>query len=119
MPLRYINEVIAIGVAGDSDANVTIKVYYVFGSAPNAYKELDTKTFDFLENEASFELFYKEAILSEEEKHQILIDSQATLQASAKKLNKLMHNHNITAAQRVLYVSGMLLAMQDVVETIG
>ena len=28
--------------------------------------------------------------------------------------NKLMHNHNITAPQRVLYVSGMLLAMQKV-----
>lgn len=25
-----------------------------------------------------------------------------------------MHNHNITAAQRVLYVSGMLLSMQDI-----
>ncbi len=25
-----------------------------------------------------------------------------------------MHNHNITAPQRVLYVSGMLLAMQEI-----
>ena len=30
-----------------------------------------------------------------------------------------MHNHNITAPQRVLYVSGMLLAMQEVVDSDG
>lgn len=114
------HEVIAIGVAGDNEENVSLKVYYVFGSAPNAHKELpNVTTFDFLENEKTFDAFYKEAILSEEEKHQILIDSQATLQSYAKKLNKLMHNHNITAPQRVLYVSGMLLAMQDVVNVNG
>ena len=45
------------------------------------YKELlKTSTFDFLENDDIFDNFYKEAILSEEEKHQILIDSQTTLQ---------------------------------------
>lgn len=114
------HEAVAVGVAGDNEENVTIKVYYVFGSAPNAYKELSkVTTFDFLENESTFETFYKDAILSEEEKHQILIDSQATLQGYAKKLNKLMHNHNITAPQRVLYVSGMLLSMQDIVDCKG
>lgn len=114
------NEAIAVGVAGDNEENVTIKVYYVFGSAPNAYKELsNVTTFDFLGNESTFENFYKDAVLSEEEKHQILIDSQATLQGYAKKLNKLMHNHNITAPQRVLYVSGMLLSMQDIVDSEG
>ncbi|MGT2963928.1 HsdM family class I SAM-dependent methyltransferase [Streptococcus acidominimus] len=113
-------EVIAIGVAGDSEENVTINVYYVFGSAPNAYKKMSgVSTLDFLENKNSFEEFYKEAILTEEEKHQILIDSQAVLQSYAKKLNRLMHNHNITAPQRVLYVSGMLLAMQEVVDKKG
>lgn len=114
------HEAVAVGVAGDNEENVTIKVYYVFGSAPNAYKELSkVTTFDFLENESTFEIFYKAAVLSEEEKHQILIDSQATLQGYAKKLNKLMHNHNITAPQRVLYVSGMLLSMQDIVDSEG
>ncbi|MBF0806253.1 MULTISPECIES: class I SAM-dependent DNA methyltransferase [unclassified Streptococcus] len=114
------SEVIAIGIAGDNAENVAIKVYYVFGSAPNAYKSLDSRTsLDFLETKKSFDVFYKEAILTEEEKHRILIDSQATLQSYAKKLNRLMHNHNITAPQRVLYVSGMLLAMQDVVDKNG
>ncbi|MBC2072002.1 N-6 DNA methylase [Listeria seeligeri] len=109
------NEVIAVGIAGDNADNVTIRVYYVFGSAFNAHKLTETKTLDFLENEKSFEEFYKEATLSEEEKHKILITSQLILQSYAKKLNKLMHNHNVTAPQRVLYVSGMLLAMQDIV----
>lgn len=107
-------EVVAIGVAGDNEENVTLKVYYVFGSGPDSQKAMDDyKSFDFLQNNKTFAEFYKEAVLSEEEKHQILIDSQAKLQSYAAKLNKLMHNHNITAPQRVLYVSGMLLAMQD------
>ncbi|MER0123592.1 class I SAM-dependent DNA methyltransferase [Streptococcus sp. ZJ93] len=114
------SEVIAIGIAGDNEENVAINVYYVFGSAPNAYKEMSSvSTLDFLENEKSFAAFYEEASLTEEEKHQILIDSQATLQSYAKKLNRLMHNHNITAPQRVLYVSGMLLAMQEIVDING
>lgn len=113
------NEVIAVGIAGDNADNVTIRVYYVFGSAFNAHKLTETKTLDFLENEKSFEEFYKEATLSEEEKHKILITSQSILQSYAKKLNKLMHNHNVTAPQRVLYVSGMLLAMQDIVNPEG
>ena len=113
-------EVIAVGVAGDSDDNVEMKIYYVFGAGTNAYKELLKKsTFDFLESDDIFDNFYKEAILSEEEKHQILIDSQTILQGYAKKLNKLMHNHNITAPQRVLYVSGMLLAMQEIKDKDG
>lgn len=109
------HEVIAIGIAGDNPENIAISVYYVFGQSEKAHKHLENvKTLDFLENQTSFEGFYKNAVLSEEEKHQILIRSQAELQAYAKKLNKLMHNHNITAPQRVLYVSGMLLAMQDI-----
>ena len=116
----HYQEVIAIGIAGDSKEDVEIRVFYVFGSATNAYKELFTvSTLNFLENEQSFNEFYKEAILTEEEKQRILIDSQAVLQSYAKKLNRLMHNHQITAPQRVLYVSGMLLAMQEVIDESG
>lgn len=113
------SEAIAIGIAGDSADNVALQVYYVFGSSFDACKKLDTKTLDFLENTTSFEAFYKEAVLTDEDKHRILIDSQVKLQAYAKKLNRLMHNHNITAPQRVLYVSGMLLAMQDIVTEVN
>lgn len=70
-----------------------------------------------MENEDTFREFYQNAKLTEEEKHKILINSQAELQKYAKSLNKLMHNHNITAPQRVLYISGMLLSMQNVVDT--
>ncbi len=109
------NEVIAIGVAGDNEENVAIQIYYVYGASEKTYKLIsDYSTLDFLESSDSFNEFYKSAILTEEEKHEILITSRAKLQEYAKKLNKLMHNHSITAPQRVLYVSGMLLSMQDI-----
>ncbi|MBL4653778.1 MAG: N-6 DNA methylase [Flavobacteriales bacterium] len=114
------HEAIAIGIAGDSDKAIEIKVYYVYGSGEKSYKLLDNvTTLDFLENEQTFETFYKNATLTEDEKHEILINSQAALQKYAKELNKLMHNHNITAPQRVLYVSGMLLSMQHVTDKAG
>lgn len=114
------HEVIAIGIAGDSVEAVELKAYYVYGSGEHSYKLLeDVTSLDFLENEKTFDEFYKNASLTDDEKHDILINSQAALQKYAKSLNKLMHNHNITAPQRVLYVSGMLLSMQNVVDTTG
>lgn len=116
MSKKY-TEAIAIGIAGNNTSNVTIKVYYVFGATDETYKLVESyTTLDFLESKKSFDEFYKVATLTEDEKHKILIDSQAKLQEYAKKLNKLMHNHAITAPQRVLYVSGMLLAMQDLAD---
>lgn len=114
------HEVIAIAIAGDSIDTIEIKVYYVYGSGESSYKLLESvTTLDFLENKKTFDEFYNDAILTEEEKHEILINSQAKLQRYAKSLNKLMHNHNITAPQRVLYVSGMLLSMQNILDTHG
>ncbi len=108
-------EVIAIGVAGDNEENIKIEIYYVYGTSIKNIKKMENyETFDFLENKKSFEDFYKNCILTEEEKHKILISSRTELQKCAMELNKLMHNHNITAPQRVLYVSGMLLSMQDI-----
>ena len=113
-------DVIAIGVAGDNQENVSISVYYVFGTGLHSYKKLSqVKTLNFLESHQSFNCLYKEAILSEQEKHELLINSRNDLQFYAQKLNKLMHNHNITAPQRVLYVSGMLLSMQDIIDEHG
>lgn len=109
------SEVIAVGVAGDNGSNVEIRVYFVFGSHSESVKYLkDVATLDFMANAISFNSFYESAKLTEQEKHQILIDSKEKLSKYAAKLNKLMHNHNITAPQRVLYVSGMLLAMQEI-----
>lgn len=114
------HEVIAIGIAADSNDAIDIKVYYVYGSGEYSFKLLENvSTLDFLENQKTFDAFHKDASLTDDEKHDILIKSQAELQKYAKSLNKLMHNHNITAPQRVLYVSGMLLSMQNVVDTLG
>lgn len=114
------SEVIAIGVAGDNENNLEISVFYVYGFGEKSFKKLsEVKTFDFLENQQTFNIFYEAATLSDAEKHDILIRSQVQLKAYAKKLNRLMHNHNITAPQRVLYVSGMLLSMQDVGSNLG
>jgi type I restriction-modification system DNA methylase subunit len=114
------HEAIAVGLVGDSAESIELKAYYVYGSGEHSYKLLENiTTLDFLENQDTFDEFYKDATLTEDEKHDILINSQATLQKYAKSLNKLMHNHNITAPQRVLYVSGMLLSMQNVVDTKG
>lgn len=113
-------EVIAIGVAGDNSENVQISVYYVYGSGDDTYKFMSNyNTLNFLENDVTFKHFYQEATLTEEEKHQILIDSRDKLQKYAKELNRLMHNHAITAPERVLYVSGMLLSMQDLNDNNG
>ncbi|MCE1270617.1 MAG: hypothetical protein LWW88_03465, partial [Acinetobacter sp.] len=91
------HEVIAIGISGDSDENIKIQVYYVYGSGEHSFKLLENiTTLDFLENNKTFDEFYNDAILTEQEKHEILISSQAQLQRYAKSLNKLMHNLNIT-----------------------
>lgn len=111
------SEVIVIGVAGDYENNVQIKPYYVFSSLTEPKLMQNVTTIDFLQNKDSFDSFLKDARLSESEKHQILINTQQDLQKQAKKLSILMNNHNITAAQRVIYVSGALLAMQDIVNT--
>ena len=113
-------EVVAIGVAGDYRENVKFDIYYVFGSSFKSIKRMDDYfAIDFLENEKTFSHFYNDCILTEEEKHDILITSRNQLQKYASELNKLMHNHNITAPQRVLYVSGMLLSMQDIIDENG
>lgn len=113
-------EVIAIGIAGDSADSIEMKVYYVYGSGEHSHKLIaNVTTLDFLENEETFKAFYNSATLTEAEKHEILINSQATLQKYAKSLNKLMHNLSITAPQRVLYVSGMLLSMQNITDITG
>lgn len=112
------HEVVALAIAGNNENDVHIAVYYVYGAAANSFKLIETtKNFNFLENEQSFTAFLDEARLKEEEKRKIVQLSSERLRQTSKTLNKLMHNHNITAPQRVLYVSGALLAMQDIQET--
>lgn len=113
------SEVIAIGISGDCEENVKISVYYVYGSSAQPKHMKDYTKLNFLENKKTFKNFYEEAILTEKEKHRILISSQELLKKHANNLNVLMNNHNIPVDQRVIYVSGMLLAMQDILDKKG
>ncbi|MCM1543036.1 MAG: N-6 DNA methylase [Blautia sp.] len=110
------DEVIAIGISGESDESIKISVYYVF--SPNIEPKFmkDYGSLDFLESEESFNAFYDNAVVTEDEKHRILIKTREELIKHAKVLNKMMNNKNIGVDQRVVYVSGMLLSMQDVLD---
>ncbi|EKB9601387.1 N-6 DNA methylase, partial [Campylobacter upsaliensis] len=111
----HYKEIIAIGIAGDNSQNVRVKIACVFADSSLAYKEIKRTNLDFLENAKSFTHFYKEECkLTEEDKHLILIRGKRHLSYHSAQLNKLMHNHNITAPQRVLYIAGMILSMQSV-----
>lgn len=106
--------VVAIGISGDNDNNVGIDVYYVFNAGNVAPKHMkDYEGFGFLKDDNSFEGFIKDAQLTGKEKQTILVEQQIDLKKHADKLNVLMNNHNITVDQRVVYISGILLACQD------
>ena len=113
---RKYDEVVAIGISGDSDDNVKISVYYVFSASLEPKFMKSYSTLDFVQNNESFEAFYKDATVTEEERHKIIIKTREEIVKHAKKLNKLMNNHNVGVDQRVVYVSGMLLSMQDVLD---
>lgn len=49
-----------------------------------AFKEIESNNLDFLENKKSFESFYKELLLTEEDKHNILIRGQIRLEYHSK-----------------------------------
>lgn len=110
------DEVIAIGISGESDESIKISTYYVF--SPNIEPKFmkDYNSLDFLESEESFNAFYDNAVVTEDERHRILIKTREELIKHAKVLNKMMNNQNIGVDQRVVYVSGMLLSMQDVLD---
>lgn len=113
------DEVIAIGISGDNEDNVKISVYYVFSPSLPPKEMVDYVTLDFVQNQDSFNAFYKAATVTVEERHRILVKSREEILKHAKKLNTLMNNHNIGVDQRVVYVSGMLLSMQDIYDKSG
>lgn len=113
------DEVIAIGISGDNEDNVKISVYYVFSPSIPPKEMSDYTTLDFVQNQDSFDSFYRAATVTEEERHRILVKSREEILKHAKKLNTLMNNHNIGVDQRVVYVSGMLLSMQDIFDESG
>lgn len=113
------DEVIAVGVSADDENSVKISVYYVFSSNIEPKFMKNYTSLNFLENKVTFDSFYKEATVTEDEKHKILIATREQLLKRAKQLNKMMNNHNIGVDQRVVYVSGMLLSMQSIFDSLG
>ncbi len=96
-----------------------ISVYYVFSATIPPKKMAKYTNLNFLQNGKSFSAFLDDAKITEEERHKIIIRTRADILRQAKKLNKLMNNCNIGTEQRVVYVSGMLLSMQDVIDDEG
>lgn len=113
------DEVIAIGVSGDNAENIKVSVYYVFSSTIEPKEMTGYTSLGFVQSRESFSAFYRDATVTEEEKHRILVKSKEEILKHAKQLNKLMNNHNVGVDQRVVYVSGMLLSMQDVYDNDG
>jgi hypothetical protein len=74
---------------------------------------------NFIQNQNSCNSFLQDAKITEEERHRIILQTRTEILKQSKKLNKLMNNCNIGTEQRVVYVSGMLLCMQDVVDEFG
>ncbi|WP_297195508.1 N-6 DNA methylase [uncultured Campylobacter sp.] len=110
-------EVIAIGVAGDNSENIASKILYVYNT--NTYTESKSKNYSFLENEDSFNAFYDEIILSDEQKHKFLLQKRELITKHAKNLNKIMNDYSISTHERALYVAACLLAQQDITDKNG
>lgn len=108
------NACVIVGIAGDSDNHVEQQVYYVFAANGEPKRMAKYDDLHFLVTPEAFKEFLTDAQLTKEETHKILIKSQQDLFKQAKRLNKLMNNLNISVEQRVVYVSGMLLAMQEI-----
>ena len=112
-------EVIAIGISGEREDEIKISTFYVF-SATIQPKRMDKyRSLNFLQDKNSFNAFLEDAKITDKERHDIIIRTRNDILRHAKKLNKLMNNCNIGIEQRVVYVSGMLLSMQDVVAEDG
>lgn len=107
---------VIVGVAGDNPNHVVQQVYYVYAVNGEPKRMPKYDNLHFLATKEAFQQFLNDAQLTETEKHQVLVKSQQHLQKKAKLLNKLMNNLNISTEQRVVYVSGMLLAMQKVTD---
>ena len=108
------NNIYAIGVAGEGDAN-NLEVKYrcqLYRRGIDLIKDIDFKDFSYF-SEANFRINKKSDELSEKEKHEILERSLISLEKKAKELNKLMNDNAITVGNRIIYVSGCLLACED------
>lgn len=109
-------QVYVMGLVGEgleSELEVKYRMFLMIkGVEP---KEIHIKSLEVFHSE-NFESFHKENQLTEEEKHNLLEKSIIDLQKKAKDLNKLMNDNAITVANRIVYVSGCLLACENGLE---
>ena len=105
-------EVIAVGVAGDSASSVEIKIFYV--AENNTYIDTGYKDLGFLRDKESFDEFYENIKLTDEQKHNFAIYKRGLISTHAKNLSKIMNDFSILPHERALFVAACLLAMQDI-----
>lgn len=116
---KKFDKAIAIGVAGEigneiANPQVNINVYLVMSDKQiikpkHLFNAVSQHNFDFLLNPH----LEDELTIDETDKSKMLKMALDVLKKRAKELNKLMNNRSISVDQRVIYTSGMLLAMQN------
>lgn len=116
---KKFDKAIAVGVAGElgndiANPQVNVNVYLVMSDKEiikpkHLFNAVSQHNFDFLLNPH----FDDELTIDETDKNQMLKMALDVLKKRAKDLNKLMNNRSISVDQRVIYTSGMLLAMQN------
>lgn len=108
------NNVYALGVAGEGPED-DLDVKYeclLFRRGIDVVKKIEFKDFSYF-NKENFATNKKDDELSEREKHEILERSLVSLAKKAKELNTLMNDNAVTVGNRIIYVSGCLLACED------
>lgn len=108
------NNIYALGIAGEGpEDNLDIEYEcYLYRRGIDLVKKIDFKDFSYFDKE-NFKNNKKNDELTEEEKHEILEKSLISLEKKAKELNKLMNDNSITVGNRIIYVSGCLLACEE------
>ena len=111
------NSIYAIGVAGEGEEDdLSVKSEcLLFRRGVDIVKTVDYKDFSYFDDK-NFKDNKKDDELSEKEKHEILEKSLISLEKKAKDLNTLMNDNAVTVANRIIYVSGCLLACEDGLE---
>lgn len=106
--------VYALGVAGEGKEDELELAYecYLYRKGVEIIKKVNFKDFSYFSKE-NFPKNKKDDELSEKEKHDILEKSLMSLAKKSKDLNSLMNDNAITVANRIIYVSGCLLACED------
>ena len=109
-------EVIAIGIAGELDNKDIIKEgkgYYYF-SPDHDPKPIDMKLDVLLSRLSDDEILelYQDISLTDKEKSAILAQSYNSLKKTSKDLNRIFYDYSFPVDERVVIVSGMLLAME-------